>query len=289
MKNRWIVVTGSSTGIGRTTVFALARAGFYVLAGVRKDADAASITEEASKAGVAERIEPILLDVTDESHIKSLASRLNQLGEGDELFGLVNNAGTAYAGPIEALSRDVWEKQFATNFIGPTMVTAALIPSLRKSKGRIVSVGSVAGRASLPFMAPYVSSKFAMEGWTDALRIELAPDGIQVSIVEPGAISTPIWDKGAGHGREVAESLSPALRQRYGPSMEAMEKASARSATGATSPDAVARVITRAMTAKKPRSRYLMGRDARLQVFLRAILPNRTVDAILVRVLGLPH
>src|SRR5262245_5535409 len=179
-----IVITGASSGIGRA--MRLDQLGFHVFAGVRNPADG-----DALKSKSSERLSPVLLDVTSED---SIARAARSIGDAP-IAGLVNNAGIAVGGPLEMVPIPLWRKQFEVNVIGQVAVTQAFLPLLRVGRGRIVNIGSIAGRSALPFTSPYCSSKFALEGLSDSLRMELRQWGISVSIVEPGSIRTPIWEK----------------------------------------------------------------------------------------------
>ena len=282
----WVLITGSSTGIGRATVLRLARRGFGVVAGVRRQKDADALQNALGSSAAPFR--SILLDVSDPAQIAGVPAKILDLTGGEALFGLINNAGVVRVGPTEALSFADWEQQYKTNFFGPAALTAALLPFLRNARGRIINVGSIGGRRSIPFMSAYTSSKFAMRGWTDALRLELLPDGIQVSLVEPGAIATEIWEKGVSAGRQLHSELPGPLRERYGASVEALRAASEQTSRRAISADVAAQVIERALTAKRPKTKYLVGLDARIQAALAWLLPDRIFDAILSRMLGLP-
>jgi NAD(P)-dependent dehydrogenase (short-subunit alcohol dehydrogenase family) len=288
MSERWVIVTGSSSGIGRATSLRLARSGFSVLAGVRKPPDLESLRNEAAALGRGLRIEPMILDVTESAHIRDLQARLPQLlGEG-RLLGLVNDAGVVCAGPVETLTAEDWQRQYATNLFGPIALTAAIIPSLRRCSGRIVNISSIGGRCSVPFMSAYTSAKFAVEGWSDALRLELKPDRISVSLIEPGAIATAMWDKGLDDARRIIDEMPPHLRAHDGKQIETVRAATEQTARRAISAERVADVIYRALTAKRPRTRYLVGTDARVQALLKWLLPDRVMDAVLLRAMGLP-
>jgi NAD(P)-dependent dehydrogenase (short-subunit alcohol dehydrogenase family) len=281
---RWIVVTGASTGIGRAATMLLASSGLAVIAGVRKIEDAESLRKESAGVG---RVEPVMLDVTNAAHITDLVTRLPDLASDSALYGLVNNAGIARVGPTECLSTMTWQQQYATNLFGPIALTAEMIPFLRRARGRIVNVSSIGGKCALPFMAPYTSSKFAMEGWSDSLRLELEPDGIHVAIVEPGAIATPMWAKGKDEGQRLSEQLPAHLQQRYGGPMESLQAASTRSAKAAIPPEKVARAILQALTVRRPRTRYIVGTDAHVQALMHWLLPDRAMDSVLRAALGL--
>jgi NAD(P)-dependent dehydrogenase (short-subunit alcohol dehydrogenase family) len=237
-----------------------------VLAGVRRSGDAPAGTEE------------VLLDVTDVEQVRAVAERV------EELHGLVNNAGIAVASPLEALPLDELRRQLEVNVVGQVAVTQALLPQLRRSRGRIVLVGSIAGRSALPFLGPYAASKHALEGIGDALRIELAPWRIHVSIVEPGSIATPIWRKGAAIADEIQERVPEETLALYRDRVEAFRRAAAAAGRRGIEPDRVAEVVEHALTAERPRTRYLVGRDAKLRaVFER--LPDRVRDRVFERVL----
>src|ERR1700730_7250159 len=201
---RAVVVTGASTGIGRATALHLDRLGFRVFAGVRREADA----EELKKAAT-QRLSTLLIDVTDGDGVRAAAERVEQESP-EGLAGLVNNAGIAVGGPLEFVPIDAVRYQFEVNVIGMVAVTQALLPSLRKGHGRIVNIGSVGGRTAAPFVGPYAASKHAVEAFTESLRQELRPWGIWVAVIEPGAIATPIWEKGKQGADQLVEILPPA-------------------------------------------------------------------------------
>ncbi|MDB5092090.1 MAG: Oxidoreductase, Glucose/ribitol dehydrogenase family, partial [Candidatus Eremiobacteraeota bacterium] len=183
-----IVVTGASTGIGAAAAAELARLGYVVFAGVRSDADASAV------CALHENVRALRLDVTSAAEVAAAAGAV--AASGLALQGVVNNAGIAVAGPLEYLPVDEWRRQFEVNLFGAVTVTQAFLPLLRPARGRLVFVGSVSGRLATPFIAPYSASKFALRAVTDALRIELFPFGLSVSLIEPGSVKTPIWQKG---------------------------------------------------------------------------------------------
>jgi NAD(P)-dependent dehydrogenase (short-subunit alcohol dehydrogenase family) len=265
-----VVVTGASTGIGEACATHLHSLGFQVYAGVRKDEDA----ERLRAAGPT----PLKLDVIDEGSIKSAAEEV-----GDTLYGLVNNAGIAVSGPLEFMPVDELRRQIEVNVIGQVAVTQAFLPALRKARGRIVNIGSIGGKIALPLLGPYAASKFAMEGITDALRRELRDLGVEVSIVEPGGIATPIWDKGVDTAQELAQQAPPETRELYGGLIEAVTAGSQRAAQTGLPPMAVAKVVEHALTARKPKTRYLVGRDAKMRARLAKILPDRAFDSLIAR------
>jgi NAD(P)-dependent dehydrogenase (short-subunit alcohol dehydrogenase family) len=237
-----------------------------VLAGVRRAGDAPPGTEE------------VLLDVTDVEQVRAVAERV------EDLHGLVNNAGIAIASPLEALPLDELRRQLEVNVVGQVAVTQALLPHLRRSRGRIVFVGSIAGLSALPFLGPYAASKHALEAIADALRVELAPWRIHVSIVEPGTIATPIWRKGAAIADEIQARVPPETLALYRDRVEAFRRAAAAAGRRGIEPDRVAEVVEHALTAGRPRTRYLVGRDAKLRAAFER-LPDRVRDRVLERVL----
>ena len=269
---RTVLVTGASSGIGEATALRLHRRGWRVLAGVRREEDA----ERLRAAGP----EPIRLDVTDAAHVAAAAARLGE----EPLHGLVNNAGIALAVPVEVMPLDELRRQLEVNVVGQVAVTQALLPALRRARGRVVNVSSIAGRSSLPFLGAYGASKHAVEGLTDALRLELRPFGIEVVSIEPGTIATPIWSRGAALADEVLGRAPPELLQLYAGRIAAFRRLAAeRGASGAPA-EAVAAAVERALTSARPRARVLVGRDAYIRAGLER-LPVRLRDRALERLL----
>jgi NAD(P)-dependent dehydrogenase (short-subunit alcohol dehydrogenase family) len=282
--SRSVVITGASTGIGAACATSLAAQGWTVFAGVR------SVTGgDAPATGANGRVVPVRLDVTDADSIARAAEHVAAAVGDVGLDGLVNNAGIVVSGPIEAIPIAALRRQLEVNVVGPVAVTQALLPLLRRARGRIVNMGSIAGRSTLPVLGPYSASKHALEALTDAMRLELRPFGVEVSIVEPGAIATPIWQKSQRAGAELEQAISPELRALYGELIDRIRTAAARSERDARPVDAVVALVRHALTAPRPRTRYLVGRDARLRATLQALLPDRLLDWILIRALGLPR
>ncbi len=277
------MVTGASTGIGEACARRLDRMGFRVFAGVRKDADGASLKGKAS-----DRLTPVRIDVTDESSIASAAKTVGKAAGDSGLAGLVNNAGVAIAGPLEFLPIEELRKQLEVNSIGQIAVTQAFLPLLRKRKGRIVNIGSIGGRTVTPLLGAYAASKFAMEAFTDALRMELKPWGMSVSIIEPGAIDTRIWEKASATGDEIIGKLPQEAHDLYDPAIAALRKAAGESARSAIPPSAVAKAVVHALTADSPKTRYLVGRDAHIRAAMSTVLPDRMVDWLVSQRMGMP-
>lgn len=271
-----VVITGASTGIGRTTALRLARGGFTVLAGVRREQDGAALR------AADERIEPVIVDVTDAGQIAGLAERVG----GAPLAGLVNNAGIAVAGPLEGLPLDEIRRQYEVNVFGLLAVTQALLEALRAGRGRIVNIGSIGGRLNTPFIAPYSSSKAAVRSLSAALRRELRPWGIAVALVEPGALDTPMWRKGEDRADEVVGALPERVRTLYARQLGALVAGVRKTAAGARPPEAAAEAIEHALTARRPRTLYTVGRDARIQGALHSVLPARAFDVLVARAMG---
>ncbi|HUB36572.1 MAG TPA: SDR family oxidoreductase [Solirubrobacteraceae bacterium] len=283
-----VLITGASTGIGRASALRLAAGGWRVFAGVRSEDAGRDLLAAASWGGAGGEngaggegagIAPLLLDVTDADQIAAAAGAV-----GDRLDGLVNNAGIGVGGPLELVSDEELRQQFEVNVFGQLAVTRALLGALRTAKGRIVLISSVGGRVSVPFNGPYAASKHAIEAIGDALRGELHSSGIAVSLVEPGSVKTPIWDKARATAQAVR--VPPELEREYGHVQGAFTKVIEDSARRGVAPEKVAATIERALTARRPRARYLVGVDARGMVAARAILPSGIFDRILRRALG---
>jgi len=251
-----VLVTGASSGIGAACAVRMRDRGWRVLAGVRSAGTAPEGTEE------------VLLDVTDPPSLDI-----------DALHGLVNNAGVAVAGPLEFLPAEELRRQLEVNVVGQLRVTQLCLPALRTARGRVVNMGSISGLNALPLLGAYAMSKFALEAMTDALRVELAPWGIHVAIVEPGTIKTPIWTR-------ERPAPSPEATALYGPRIDAFRKLAVKRGTAGSPPEDVADAVEHALTATKPRTRYLVGRDAKLRARVER-LPDRIRDRVIVRrVLG---
>jgi NAD(P)-dependent dehydrogenase (short-subunit alcohol dehydrogenase family) len=277
-----VVITGASTGIGHACALHLDSLGFDVFAGVRRQEDGEKLGAEGS-----ERLVPVSIDVTDAESIRSAAETvLSHVGDRG-LAGLVNNAGIAVAAPLEFIPIEELRRQLEVNVIGQVAVTQAFMPVLRKGKGRIVNIGSIGGRVALPMVGPYAASKFAMEAITDSLRRELRASGIEVSIVEPGGIATPIWDRGLATADSLRTHLPPEGEQTYGNALEAVRKAAEDTGRSGLPPQKVADVVEHALTADRPRTRYLVGRDAKLRAAMARVIPDRIFDRMIARAMGM--
>jgi len=277
------VITGASTGIGAACALHLDRLGWRVFAGVRRQADADTLKAQSSP-----RLTPISLDVTDTVSISTAASAVaGGVGQAG-LAGLVNNAGIVVPGPIEFLPLTDLRRQLEINVVGHVAVTQAFLPLIRAGRGRIVNMGSISGRMATPFTGAYAASKFALEALTDALRLELAPWGISVSIVEPGAVATPIWEKSARTAEAMLGSVQPEALVLYAEAIEAVKRTAADAAKRAVDPVDVARIVEHALTAARPRTRYVVGREAKFRAAMALFVPDRVRDNLVAKAMGLP-
>jgi NAD(P)-dependent dehydrogenase (short-subunit alcohol dehydrogenase family) len=280
------LITGASTGIGRATALRLARSGWTVLAGVRQERAGEELVDESGAGG---RVIPVMLDVTDASQIAQAAARVEeagaQHGRSDGLDALVNNAGIGVGGPLEILAPEELRRQLEVNVVAQLAVTQALLPALRRAGGRIVFLSSIGGRVPMAFTGPYAASKHAIEAIADSLRVELHSSNVQVALIEPGSVATPIWDK----GRAEAEStiVPPELHDVYGHVPAAMDRVLEQTARRGIPAEQVAETIERALTSRRMRARYLIGRDAKALLALKRLLPDRTFDRVARRALGI--
>ena len=275
------VVTGASSGIGHATARHLDSLGFTVLAGVRSDEAAQRLAAEGS-----ERLRPLIVDVTDAKSIATAAEEVREATAASVLSALVNNAGVAVSAPLELVPIDQLRHQLEVNVIGQVAVTQALLPMLREARGRIVNVSSIGGRIALPLAGPYAASKFALEAITDSLRRELHHLGVDVIAIEPGGVKTPIWGKGTKSADAMLADVDPEVESLYADLTKALRAEAHRidTETG-IEPMEVAEAIGRALTASRPRTRYLVGRDAKLRDKVARVLPDRAFDALIARTL----
>jgi NAD(P)-dependent dehydrogenase (short-subunit alcohol dehydrogenase family) len=268
-----VLLSGASSGIGRACAEQLGRSGWRVLAGARRDADLEAL---ATVPGV----EPLRLDVTSEADVAAAAA-----AAGERLDALVNNAGIAVTGPVEGLPLSAWRDQLEVNLIGQVALTRAVLPSVLRARGRIVNMSSIGGRAALPLFGPYAASKFALEAMNDSLRRELRRQGVEVVAVEPGAIATPIWGKGIEEADGHLAAMDEEQARRYAGLIAAVRRQAERAQVEGLDPAEVAAVVATALTARRPRTRYVVGRQARVQAVLARILPDRAMDALVGRAL----
>lgn len=278
-----VLITGASTGIGAACALALDKIGYRVFAGVRKSTDGESLQQKAGP-----RLMPVRLDVTDEATILAASHTVRAMMGEAGLAGLVNNAGIGVAGPIEVLPLDDWRRQFEVNVFGLISVTQTFLPLIRQGRGRIINMGSIAGRAAMPFMAPYSASKYALEALTDALRIEVQPWGIRVAIIEPGAIATPIWKKTRKETDAWDASWSPELKALYQEGFTRVKETATEAGERAQPAGLVAEAVIHALRSRFPRTRYLVGSDAKIRARLAALLPDLVNDWLITRIVKLP-
>jgi NAD(P)-dependent dehydrogenase (short-subunit alcohol dehydrogenase family) len=275
MPSGTVLVTGASTGIGEATVMHLRELGFSPIAAVRKDEDAERLEGRGLRT--------TRIDVTDPDQI---AAAREALGE-EPLAGLVNNAGIAVAAPLEFLPIDRLRQQLEINLIGQAAVTQAFLPALRRGRGRIVNVSSIGGRVGLPLVGAYNASKFGLEGLSDSLRRELRPHGVDVILIEPGGVKTPIWQKAEELADDMLEDVPPEAERLYGRQIAAVRAGTQRIASDTgIEPSEVAEVIGTALTSKRPRARYLVGSDAKQRAVMAKLLPARVMDRLIGRALG---
>ncbi len=278
-----VVITGASTGIGRATALLLDREGYRVFPGVRKQDDADSLSEAGS-----DRLTPVILDVTDESAIAAAKAAVEEAVGERGLAGIVNNAGVGRGGPVEFLSLEDLRYQIEVNFTGQVAVTQAFLPLIRKARGKVFFISSIGGRIASPFMSPYNASKFAIEGLADSLRREISPWGMKVVVIEPGSISTEIWDKAADTATRLTGEMSGEQRRLYGPQLERVTEGLRETADRGIPAEKVAEVILGALRSDNPRTRYLVGADARIAARVNKVVGDRIFDRIIKRRWKLP-
>jgi NAD(P)-dependent dehydrogenase (short-subunit alcohol dehydrogenase family) len=280
---RTVLVTGASSGIGRATALLLAQRGFTVLAGVRKLSDGDALHAEGGP-----RLRPILVDVADARSVAAAADEVRVLSDELGLDGLVNNAGIGLSGPMEYVPLDEVHRLFQVNAFGPLAVTQAVLPMLRQARGRIVNIGSIGAHVAIPFGGVLNATKSALSAFNDALRLELRPFGIHVVLVEPAAVATPAVDKMLGDPEGTIRALPEGGAERYGMMLRAFTRRAYDREMRGSKPEVVARVVLDAMTAKTPRAKYLVGKDAHSLAALPRLLPARVFDRVALGLLGMP-
>lgn len=271
-----VLITGASTGIGAVCAWYLAEHGFEVFAGVRRSADG-----EKLRVCTACRLSPVLLDVTDAASIRAARDEISARTAERGLAGLVNNAGFALVGPLELLPLDEIRRQLEVNVVGQIAVIQAFLPQLRKSAGRVINMSSIAGRAVAPFFGAYSASKYGLEAVSDALRLELSSWGIEVSLIEPGAVASEIWSRSRHEAEDRLSRIPPDQLKLYSAALDRLREVTTQAERRAIPAIEVARVVARALTARRPKSRYLVGSDARLRALLKNWLSDRFQDGLL--------
>lgn len=291
-RNDHVLITGTSTGIGRACALQLARQGFSVWAGIRSSADADSIEQAGQEMPTP--IRPIELDVTDMASIRSAEQLIRSHVGDDGLYALVNNAGICVVGPVEFISLEAWRLQFDVNFLGVIALTQIMLPLLRDGNSRraprgsrIVNMGSITGEISTPLFGAYSASKFALRAMNDALRLELRPEGIHVSLIVPGTIQSEIWRK----EKEGVAAIAPGspARMHYGPLIDNVSDYVFSCAERALPAQRVATAVQRCLTSVKPKIQYRVGWEAQVGSRAKKIMPGRLFDFLLARKLGVPE
>lgn len=271
-----VLITGASSGIGATCALHLDKLGWKVFAGVRKSEDGEALQHRSSA-----HLNPVLLDITNPTHLAQVRTSLNEALDGAGLDGLVNNAAITTVAPVEYLALEDLRQVLEVNIVAQVGVIQTFLPLLRLAKGRIVNIGSISGRSSAPTTGAYSASKFGLEGLTDALRMELLPWQMNVSIVEPGSIATPFGEKAVAITDRLLATLPAEGLERYGQMLRTTQKVVGRVSTKGTPVIKVALAVEHALTAQKPKTRYLVGRVAWLR-FLVQKLPDRLGDQLIV-------
>jgi len=268
-----VVVTGASSGIGRATAEQLAAEGFHVLAGVRRQEDADKIKHN--------NIEPVIVDVTKIETLNLLAERVDQDPHGRPLRAVVNNAGIAVNAPLEMVPLDEFRRQIEVSVIGQVAVIQALTPALLNSGGRVVNIGSLGGKVSMPGFGIYSAAKYAMEAINDSLRREMSSFGLKVIMITPGGVSTGLSEQGIMTAERLAKLMTPDQHRRHDRLFDAVKLQAETWATDGIRPEKVAAVVSRAIKISKPRTRYTVGRDSALLTRLVRILPDKLLDWML--------
>ncbi len=276
MSRRTVLITGSSSGFGRVSAHYLADQGWQVLAVVRKGADGESLRAEAVQGGWGDRLHPLIYAITEEEQVRALAADVGQ--RAPALHGLINNAGTAYPGPLEILPLADLRAQFEINVFAQVAVTQAVLPLLRAARGTVINVSSMGGRMVFPVTGAYHASKYALEALSDAWRVELRPFGVKVVVVEPGGSPTAIWDRGAQHGRRAVGDGG-----RYQRLIDRYQRLARDSATQGFPPSAFARLCERILHARNPAARYSLPARTSLLIALRPFIPDRLWDWFVAR------
>lgn len=271
-----VVVTGASTGIGRATVHELVSAGFHVFGSVRREADAENLRQQFP-----ETVTPLLMDLLDEDSARAAGEVVKAAGP---LFGLVNNAGAAFPGPLETIPIEVFRRQIEINLTAQLLVTQVMLPALHRSAdeiadARIIMIGSIGGRLSGPMLGGYGAAKHGLAGLSSSLRAELAPFKIKVLLIEPGAIATPIWDRGrvAGEELQVGDAETHA---RYAEQIAVTTEMARRLARSGLDPSVPAKVILKALQSDNPPPRQVLGREAKVLAAMVRLLPYRALYGI---------
>jgi NAD(P)-dependent dehydrogenase (short-subunit alcohol dehydrogenase family) len=276
---RSVVVTGASSGLGRAAALHLGELGYRVFAGVRTESSAAELRRPSCSTG---EVIPVILDVTDTASISQAGESIERRCVDTGLWAVVNNAGIAISAPLECVPREVMRVQLETNVIGTLAVTQRFLPLLRASKGRIVNISSGIGNIAPPYLGPYAASQFAKEGLSDALRRELRPLGVSVSIIQPGAVGTPIWHKMRRSAEDILSVAPAEVVEAYRAGfIEYLNVNEARAQESKTTTADFAETVAEALAAKRPKTRYHVGVDSWTSSVVRRLVPDRLADVLL--------
>lgn len=278
-----VVVTGASSGIGRATVKRLIQESFLVFAGVRREQDAQSLVQEFGAC-----VHPLMLDVTDARSIQIAAALVEEQVGAAGLCGLVNNAGVGVSCPLEYLPIEDLRQQFEVNVFGPLSMIQAFLPAIRKARGRIINIGSIGDRLTMPFGGALCASKYALASLNEALRQELFPFGIHVCLIEPASILTNAVDKLVSENKNRLSKMPTLARHRYEESFQKFTKQVMEQEKTGSPPSVVADAVLQALTDCYPRTRYLCGKKAHLLALFAWLLPERRFDQIRRALFGLP-
>ena len=278
-----VVITGASSGIGRASVACMAQQGWRVFATVRESADGDRLRSDFGTS-----LTPVIMDVTDRASILAAAEQVSLQLDRDGLDGLVNVAGVGKVRPVEYMTPTGLQEIFDINVFGQIAVTQAFLSLLRKARGRIVDISSIGAHIAIPFGSLINASKAAFGIFSDTLRLELHPFGIHVAVVEPGAIKTPAVDKTLGDVESVIRSLPPNGVAQYGEMLRVFARGAYEREMNGSSPDVVADAVHHALTATRPKTRYVVGKHANLLGVMAAMLPDRVLDRIRLRITGMP-
>ncbi|HEX5314108.1 MAG TPA: SDR family oxidoreductase [Gammaproteobacteria bacterium] len=277
-----VLVTGAASGIGRATALELDRRGFQVYAGVRRDADAEGLRNAATGD-----LRPVMLDVTIPEQLRSVRDELERAHGAEGLYALVNVAGIADFGPIEDQSPERLRKIFDVNFFGVLATIQALLPLIRRARGRIVNVGSVGAHGTIPFGFTVCSSKHAVEALTSGLRMELSRWGIAAIAIDPSSIATPAADRMVDQAKAAIVGLSEEQRGYYADGLLTMAASMRKQEMAGMPPEGVGKVIAKALSAKRPRARYPVGPHARTIILMSGLLPDRWMDKLILKMVGI--
>ncbi|HAJ05279.1 MAG TPA: short-chain dehydrogenase/reductase [Chloroflexi bacterium] len=278
LNDKSVLITGASTGIGRACALHLDQLGFQVFAGIRKQNDAESLLQSASN-----RLKPIYLDILKPDMISKASQTIEEEVKNHGLYGLINNAGIVTTGPLEFVPIDSIRTQFEVNVIGQIAVTQSFLHLIRLGQGRIINISSVSGRVASPFLGPYAASKFALEALSDSMRVELKPWNIHVAVIEPGPISTPIWNKSKKVAQTMLSKLPITAKTLYGDKIKSAMNWEKKLNQSMSSPDVVVNAIEHALLSNRPRTRYRIGVNGIVADLLARLASDKIRDWLITK------